>query len=89
MDLQYFSLNFELKEFELNSSLDRLSFQACFGGDKMLLFEINMNAFLSNELDSKSLLIYDPRKPGYLDLEIDSKVQDSLVFEKMKKIIEL
>lgn len=36
-DLYYLSLVFELKDFELNSNLDRLSFHVCIGGNNSLL----------------------------------------------------
>lgn len=47
-DLYYLSLVFELKDFELNSNLDRLSFHVCIGGNNFLLVEINILLYLND-----------------------------------------
>lgn len=41
------------------------------GGDRNLLMEINMMAFLNDSTDSRAVAIYDPAKPGYLDVEVE------------------
>lgn len=41
------------------------------GGDRNLLMEINMIAFLHDSMDSRAVAIYDPAKPGYLDVEVE------------------
>lgn len=67
----YLSLNFELKDVNLNSTTDKISLQINMGGDRNLLMEINMMAFLNDSMDSRAVAIYDPTKPGYLDVEVE------------------
>lgn len=67
----YLSLNFELKDVNLNSTADKISLQINMGGDRNLLMEINMMAFLNDSTDSRAVAIYDPAKPGYLDVEVE------------------
>jgi hypothetical protein len=86
-DLYYLSLNFELKEFEFNPNMDKLNFQVSLGGTRIILLEIDMNIYLVNELDVKAVMMYDPRKPGYLTLEPEVKLRGSVLFEKMKAFV--
>lgn len=88
-DLFYLSLAYEVKELVLSNSGDKISFHVCLGGDRRLLMEINMIVYLWDEFDSRALTVYDPSKPGYLEMDVDLKKGHSLVFEKMKLIVEV
>lgn len=41
--------------------------------------------YLNNRMGD-SVSLYDPKKPGFLDVEIEVKEDDSVVFEKIRKI---
>jgi hypothetical protein len=47
-ELYYFSLSFEVRDFELSTSFDKLNFQVSLGGSRFILIEIAMNSYLSN-----------------------------------------
>ena len=89
-ELLYLSLSYELKDINLNSSSDKLSFHVNLGGDRSLLMEINMLWFLNDGMDSRAVAVYDPAKPGYLEMEVEVEGREnpSVVMEKMKRIID-
>lgn len=70
-DLFYFSVDFEIKELEINNAFDKLSFQAQISQEKKLLFEIDLFMYLNDELDPRTVNIYDHQKPGYLEVEVE------------------
>lgn len=86
-ELYYFSLSFEVRDFELSTSFDKLNFQVSLGGSRFILIEIAMNSYLSNQFDERSISVYDPDKPGYINLSIEAKVKGSGLFERMKILI--
>jgi hypothetical protein len=46
-----------------------------------------MSIYLTDELDSKSVTVYDPKKSSYINLDTKAKENDSILFEKIKILI--
>lgn len=68
-DLYYLSLSFNLRDFEINSSTDILSFNLSAGSDRPLLIQLNMMQYMLDQSgnDWSAIAVYDAKKAGYYD----------------------